>query len=63
MKKDNITFVPILDPGVSIGPNGDKYDALKNGLAQDIFIKSPATNTPLTGKMWGENTYFPDFMD
>lgn len=40
---DNIRFVPIIDVGVARQQTvlGNKYEALAQGMAQDIFLKAP----------------------
>lgn len=50
-------WVPILDPGVGVGPNA----AYLQGLRDGIFIKSPNTGKPLLGKVWPGYVNFPDF--
>lgn len=50
-------WVPIIDPGVGVGPN----PAYIQGLKYDIFIKSPNTGKPLLGKVWPGYVNYPDF--
>eukprot|EP01038_Epipyxis_sp_PR26KG_P006616 gene6616-9083_t len=51
-------FIPIVDPGIMVTSN---YDALEEGLKQDIFIKDVKGGYYL-GEVWPGATYFPDFI-
>jgi len=58
--KDGTKFIPIVDIGFSDEKN-NQYIELGNKL--DIFIKSNYTKKNLIGKVWPENTVFPDFFN
>jgi alpha-glucosidase len=60
IKKDDRTFVPIMDAGVAVRLNQD-YKALDLGLEKDVFIKQDNHKDPLTAGVWCGNAYFPDF--
>jgi len=57
----NIKYVPIVDAGVAYRPNAlDKYDFFNN--AGDIWIKA-ADGTPFIGRVWPNDSVFPDFFN
>lgn len=57
----NIRFAPIIDVGVSnAGPDlSDKYEALKQANAKDIFLK--AGGAPIKGSSWPGEVFWPDY--
>ncbi|XP_077970548.1 maltase-glucoamylase-like [Styela clava] len=51
-------YVIILDPGILIE---DGYKAYDEGLAEDIYIKTPDGSKPIKTEVWPGETYHPDY--
>lgn len=52
-------LVVILDPGMASEP---KDNIIEEGLANDIFLKTPE-GAPLVGCVWPGRVFYPDFMN
>jgi len=62
LESKDMHFVPIVDPGIYAElDENDPYDALVQGLEQDVFVKDTTGEKLFLGQVWPGNTYFPDW--
>ena len=67
-KNNSIKFIPIVDAGIAQRvPDVDNYTVYNEGVNQDVFIYSGATNNynykvkQFTGQVWAGDAAFVDF--
>jgi alpha-glucosidase (family GH31 glycosyl hydrolase) len=53
-------YIPIVDAGVA---QRDNYDAYKDGVNKDVFIKNYDGQEVLSGRVWPNDAAFPDFFN
>jgi alpha-glucosidase (family GH31 glycosyl hydrolase) len=52
-------WVPILEPGVFVGPG---YEPYESGMKAEIFMTDYTREVPVLGVLWAGASYFPDFI-